>query len=362
MRRRGHVFLFRVDRLPDIGAGAGCGDVPVIAEQQIEIAVIPLDRIRGPRALKARGGGVVPLARAMGVDPAQSHFLHRSTFRFAADSILGTGTMAFAKGVAARDQRHGVFIVHAHTRECFPHIAARGQNVRFAIRALRVHIDQTHLNSRQRVLEIAFTGITLVTKPFGFRTPIHVFFRCPNISASTAKSEGLAAHRFNRDVARQDHQIRPADRVAVFLLDRPQQTPCLVEIAIVRPAVQRRETLLASAAATATVCGTIGSGAVPCHADEQATVMAIIRRPPILAVGHQRGQVFLQRLHIQTFERFRIVKILAHRVGLFVMLMQNAQVQLVRPPVAVRVHTLAGVHYRAAALRCVGSVHIQSPV
>ena len=43
--------------------------------------------------------------------------------------------------------------------------------------------------------------------------------------------------------------------------------------------------------------------------------MAVIGRPPGLAVGHQRGEVALQRLIVERLERLGIIEIVAHRVG-----------------------------------------------
>jgi hypothetical protein len=66
-----------------------------------------------------------------------------------------------------------------------------------------------------------------------------------DIGAAAAEAEGRAAHRLDRDIAGQDEQVRPAELGAVLLLDRPQEAPRLVEIAVVRPAVERGEALLA---------------------------------------------------------------------------------------------------------------------
>src|SRR3546814_3672927 len=89
----------------------------------------------------------------------------------------------------------------------------------------------------------------------------------------------------------------------------------LVEIAIVGPAVERGEALLPGIRAAAAVGGTIRARAVPRHADEEGAVMSVVGRPPRLAVGHQRGQIILQRLIVERPERRGIVEILAHRVG-----------------------------------------------
>ena len=115
--------------------------------------------------------------------------------------------------------------------------------------------------------------------------------------------------------------------LAVLLLDRPQQAPRLVEIAVVRPAVERGEALLAAVGAAAAVGGAIGARRVPGHADEERAVVAIIGRPPRLAVGHQRGQVALQRLIIERLERLGIIEVVAHRIGRAAALVEDVERQ-----------------------------------
>ncbi len=43
-------------------------------------------------------------------------------------------------------------------------------------------------------------------------------------------------------------------------------------------------------------------------------------------------QIPLERLDIQLFQLFAIAVILAHRIGLAVMLVQNVQIERIRPP------------------------------
>src|SRR2546425_8334322 len=75
---------------------------------------------------------------------------------------------------------------------------------------------------------------------------------------------------------------------AILLLDRPKQPARLVEADVVGPAVEGRKALLAGSGAAATVADAIRAGGVPCHADEQRSVVAEVRRPPVLRVRHQR--------------------------------------------------------------------------
>ncbi|MCY1308456.1 hypothetical protein D9M70_584660 [compost metagenome] len=75
---------------------------------------------------------------------------------------------------------------------------------------------------------------------------------------------------------------------------------------------------------------------MPGHADEERAVVAEVGRPPILRIGHQREEVILHRWQIKLFEFLGIVEGFAHRVGKGGILVQDLQVELVRPPVTVR--------------------------
>jgi hypothetical protein len=88
------------------------------------------------------------------------------------------------------------------------------------------------------------------------------------------------------------------------------------------------------------------------HPDEEPPVVTVIGRPPVLRVGHQRIEVLLQGLQVEFLEFLSVVELLAHGIGQGGMLVQNIQVQLVRPPVSDR-RASAGyllassAHYRA---------------
>src|ERR1700733_4139819 len=181
----------------------------------------------------------------------------------------------------------------------------------------------------------------------------------PHVRAATAETKGSKSHRLEGNVACEDHQVGPGDPAAILLLDRPEQAPRLLEVHIIRPAVERRIALLTPAAAAATVAGAIGTGAVPRHSDEQRTVVTEVRRPPVLRVSHERREVFFQRREVEALELPGIVEIRVHRVGLRGMLVQQVERQVVRPPIFVR---------RAAAQRviertlCASRVaHVKAP-
>src|SRR6185437_6893523 len=115
----------------------------------------------------------------------------------------------------------GFFVVHRHAREGLANIASRGERIRLAIRPFRIDVDQAHLYGGEGILKIAVALISLVRQPLAFGTPVDVGFGLPDIRASAAETESLAAHRLERDIARENDEVGPGDLPAVFLFDRP---------------------------------------------------------------------------------------------------------------------------------------------
>ena len=79
----------------------------------------------------------------------------------------------------------------------------------------------------------------------------------PNVFPAEGKSEGLQTHGFVGHVAGQDDQVGPADLVAVFFLDRPQEATGLVQAGIVGPGIKGCETLIARAGTAAAICDAV---------------------------------------------------------------------------------------------------------
>ncbi len=233
------------------------------------------------------------------------------------------------------NQRHGFFVVHRHAAEGFTNVPGRRERIRVAVRPFRVDVDQTHLHGGERVLQIAVAAVALVRQPLAFGAPVDALVGLPDILAPAAETERLETHRLEGDVARQNHQVGPGEFPAVFLLDRPQQPARLVEARIVRPAVDRREALLAGSGAAAAVADAVGAGEVPRHPNEQTPVMAKVGRPPILRIRHQGTQILDHGTQVEALELLGIVERLAHWIGQRGMLVENLKVQPVRPPVPV---------------------------
>ena len=337
VRGRCHVAVGRLFRRPLMSARRALGQFPLVAEQHVEIAHVPLGRGRRPRAFEAAADLIAALAAAITALPAQTLLGEAGCLGCRSDQRRIAGAVAFAKGVAATGERNRFFVVHGHARERLAHVAAGPERIRVAARAFRVDVNQPHLHGSERVFKVPLAGIAcVVIQPLFLIAPVDVQLRRPDVLAPAGETEGLESHRFQRDVARENDEVGPGDFAAVLLLDRPEQPARLVEVDVVGPAVEGGETLVAVPCAAAAVAGAVGACTVPRHADEERAVVAVIRRPPVLRVGHQGGEVLLHGREVEALECLGVVEVRAHRAGLGGMLVQDFEVQLVRPPVVVR--------------------------
>ena len=75
---------------------------------------------------------------------------------------------------------------------------------------------------------------------------------------------------------------------------------------------------------------------MPRHADEEPAVMTPVCGPPILRIRHQRVKVFLHGRQIELLELFSVIERVAQRACLRAVLMKNAEVELIGPPILVR--------------------------
>ncbi len=78
------------------------------------------------------------------------------------------------KRVAARDQRHGLLVVHRHAEERLADVLGGSDRVRVAVGAFRVDVDQAHLHRAERLRELALAAVALVAEPGAFRTPVEL--------------------------------------------------------------------------------------------------------------------------------------------------------------------------------------------
>jgi hypothetical protein len=243
--------------------------------------------------------------------------------------------VGLAEGVATGDQRDGLLVVHRHAREGLADVAGGGERIGVAARALGVDVDEAHLHGGQRVGQLAVTAVALIGQPGALAAPVDRGVGLPGVGAAAGEAERLKAHGLEGDVAGQDHEVGPRQVAAVLLLDRPQEAPGLVEVGVVGPARQRREPLLTAAGSAAAIADAVGAGAVPGQTHEQRTVVPEVGGPPRLRVGHERGQVALDRGQIERAEGRGVVEAGAHGIGGRRRLVQDPEVELLWPPVGV---------------------------
>ena len=268
---------------PLLGAGGALRELPFIAEEVFQVVVVPLHRVRGPCALQAAADGIDAFSAAEAILPAQALLFDWCALGFGADILARIGgAMSLAEGVSAGDEGNRLLVIHCHAKERLPDIPSRGNRIRLAIRSFRIHIDQAHLNSTERILELTVAAVAFVSQPLALGAPVIVFFRLPGVLAPTAETECLESHRLDGHVAGENYQVGPGDLPAVLLLDRPDQPACLVEAHIVRPTIQGSKSLRSGAAAAAAIGDTVGASTMPSHADEEGPIVTVVRRPPIL--------------------------------------------------------------------------------
>ncbi len=87
--------------------------------------------------------------------------------------------MRFAERVPTRNQRNGFIVVHRHSAKRLANIARRSDRVRAAVRSFRVHVNQTHLDRAQRMIELPIAFVTLVSQPLALRPPVNVLWALP---------------------------------------------------------------------------------------------------------------------------------------------------------------------------------------
>jgi hypothetical protein len=147
------VFFLDVDRFPLPGACRGLLQLPLMVEQHVEIAHVPLGRVGRPGAFDTAGHGVrgqPRLARIGQPKPCAS-------MRAASGSgtpLLSTSPLPWHLPTVWPPQSAPPFLHRSSPcgRRSRAHARGLGR-VRLAVDAFRVHIDEAHMDGGQRVLQ-----------------------------------------------------------------------------------------------------------------------------------------------------------------------------------------------------------------
>src|SRR5690348_9115287 len=261
-------------------------EFPVVLEQSFEVVVVPLRWRVGPCAFKAAGDSVATVPSFEVALPAEALLDDVGTFGFRTD-MLGRrrSSVSLTESVSACDERNRLFVIHCHAGKGLADIPRRRDRIGLSIGTFRINVNQTHLDRAERSGEITIAAVTLISQPRALGSPVGLV-GFPYIGTPAAKAEGLESHRFQRDVAGEDHEVCPGNLPAILLLYRPQQPTRLVEVRIVGPAIERRKALKAGPGSATAIANPISPGAMPRHTNEKRPIMTVIRRPPLLRVGH----------------------------------------------------------------------------
>ena len=240
-----------------------------------------------------------------------------STTREAGMLTSARCAVRLAKGVASSDQGNSLRVVHAHAAEGLANVEGRRDGVTVSIGALGVDVDEAHVGGGKRLLQVTGAGSKVCAAVVAdvialghescLGAPEDALIRLPRVGPTGAKAKNREAHLLERRVTGQEDQVGPREGFAILLLDGPQQAPCLVEIGVVGPAVERSKALLAlpgehdglalgvqerrvgvgdqepyHATTTASIDGAVGTSAVPRRTNKQTAVGAEVCRPPRL--------------------------------------------------------------------------------
>src|SRR5262249_38664959 len=154
-------------------------------------------------------------ARSIFAGPAEALRLDIGAFWLRAHQRRITCAVGLAEGVATGDQRDCLLVIHGHAAERLADVARGGNRIRLAVRPFRIDIDQAHLAGAQIALQLAVAAIALVGQPLAFRSPVDVLLGLPDVRTAAPETEGLEAHRLQRDVARENDQVGPGDLPAI---------------------------------------------------------------------------------------------------------------------------------------------------
>src|SRR5450631_2529037 len=90
---------------PLLSTGGTLREFPFVAQQIVEVVVVPLHRVGGPCALQSTGDRVGAIAGAEFIYPAQTLMFDSGTLGFGTHIGAGFGsTVRFAERVSARDE------------------------------------------------------------------------------------------------------------------------------------------------------------------------------------------------------------------------------------------------------------------
>ena len=180
---------------PLLGTGGARRQLPVVLEQVVEVPVVPLRRLVGPRALQPAGDGVVALAAAEGVLPAEALLLDGAPSgsgpTYSAPAAPWHLPNVWPPTMSATVSSSFI----AMRAEGLSNVPGRSQRIRVAVGPLRIHVDQAHLHGAERTGELPVAAVALISEPGVLGAPEDLV-GLPDVLSPEAEAERLESHRF----------------------------------------------------------------------------------------------------------------------------------------------------------------------
>ena len=197
-------------RLPLLCAGRALRQLPFEAEQVLKKVVAPLCWRSRPCAFEAAGNRVACITTAISIFPPET-LLSDARTSWCCTHVLAriSSTMGFTERMPTGNESNSFFVIHRHATKGLADVTCRSKRIWFSVRTFRIHIDESHLYCRKRILQVAFTGIAFVAQPGRFSTPVYIFLRFPNIFTPAGETESLKAHRLEGAITGEYHQVCP---------------------------------------------------------------------------------------------------------------------------------------------------------
>ncbi len=176
--------------------------------------------------------------------------------------------MGLAEAVPARDERHGLLVIHCHALEGLTNVDSRGGRIGLAVRPFGIHIDESHLHRGERIFELPVAGVALVLKPNILLSPVNRFVRLPRIRSARPLKPKVFQKPIDSSATlpARMHQGRPRrSSLAYFCFSGHSSRRALSEVGIVRPRIEQREALLTGASAAPAIAYAVGARGVPRH-------------------------------------------------------------------------------------------------
>ncbi len=126
------------------GARRAFGQFPLVVQQHVKVAVVPLGGVGGPGTFNTAGHCVAAYATGFVVVPAQALLFYIGRLRLWAQIRGAAIAVCFTHGVTTGGEGDSFFIVHRHACKSDANIVSGFLWIGITIHTFGVYINQAH--------------------------------------------------------------------------------------------------------------------------------------------------------------------------------------------------------------------------